>query len=95
MKTIISHITAEQWSALAQLVEERLREQNDRGRPLELSYELVKHLMGFTGNVDFYLALWHHHQHCDPKAGFWFHGNHRPGELPLSLLFYPRGSNTS
>ncbi len=94
MRKIIN-ITEEQWLSFARFVEEALDATPSPGtEPISLSYEAVKGALGFSGKVDFYLALWQCHQQRDPRPGFWFHGCHRPGHLPETLMIYRRVSST-
>ncbi len=90
VQTVVD-ITEAQWLEFARFVEAALDEAAvPGGEPLPLGYETVKSALGFSGKVDFYLALWQFHQRREPRPRFWFHGCHRPGQLPETFMVYRR-----
>jgi hypothetical protein len=87
---LIDQITEAQWLALAEFVMEELNGRPCTSDPLELSYEQVAEKLGYTREVDFYMALWRYHQQRLPEPAFWFHPKHRPWQPTNALMFYLR-----
>ncbi|MDB6075556.1 MAG: hypothetical protein JWO89_3196 [Verrucomicrobiaceae bacterium] len=88
----LSHITDAQWRPLANLVTARLYQQSDPVGCLELSNELMRHLLNLPVPTNFDLALREYHQSLKPPASFVFEAKEQAGNRPLTYVFTRRST---
>jgi hypothetical protein len=66
--------------------------EEDGGGPLELCHQLVAHVLGFKGEVDFYDALVKRHQTSVPRPSFTVEGTKSSAGPAHMILRFSKGA---